>query len=65
MVKTWTNLKVGNSTKDEPEQKQKRKPLWVQPIHPIPSSMIKLTGEDKMQLEDVLFAMRLECVGLI
>ena len=35
-----------------------------QPIHPIPSSLIKLNEEDKLDLESVIFELVLESVGL-
>ena len=37
---------------------------YEQPIHPIPSSLIKLNEEDKLDFESVIFEMVLESVGL-
>ena len=37
---------------------------YKQPIHPIPSSQIVLTEEEKLQLEAVIFQMNLKSVGL-
>ena len=37
---------------------------YEQPIHPIPSSQIVLTEEEKLQLEAVIFQMNLKSVGL-
>ena len=37
---------------------------WVPPIHPIPSSEIVLTQEEKAELEDVRIEQNLETCGL-
>ena len=37
---------------------------YKQPIHPIPSSQIVLTEEEKLEFEAVIFEMTLESVGL-
>ena len=47
------------------EIESKPKPKWVQPIHPIPSSMFKLSEAEKSELEDVLYLMSLESCGFL
>ena len=37
---------------------------WVPPIHPIPSSEIVLTQEEKAELEDAIIEQNLESCGL-
>ena len=37
---------------------------YEQPIHPIPSSLIVLNDEEKLELESVLFEITLKSVGL-
>ena len=37
---------------------------WVPPIHPIPSSEIVLTQEEKNELEDAIIEQNLESCGL-
>ena len=38
---------------------------WTQLIHPIPSSIIKITREEKKELEIVLFNQKLELCGFL
>ena len=48
--------------KDEKTLKTPKK--YVQPIHSIPSSLIVLSDEEKLELEAVLFEITLKSVGL-
>ena len=48
--------------KDQKDFKMPKK--YVQPIHPIPSSTIVLTDEERLELESVLFELTLKSVGL-
>ena len=48
--------------KDKKSLKMPKK--YEQPIHPIPSSLIVLNDEEKLELESVLFEMTLKSVGL-
>jgi hypothetical protein len=43
----------------------KRSKKYVQPIHPIPSSLIMLNEEEKLELEAVLFDNILISIGLL
>ena len=48
--------------KDKKSLKTPKK--YKQPIHPIPSSLIVLNDEEKLELESVLFEITLKSVGL-
>ena len=48
--------------KDQKDFKITKK--YEQPIHPIPSSIIVLSDEEKLELESVLFELTLKSVGL-
>ena len=48
--------------KDQKDFKMPKK--YEQPIHPIPSSTIVLTDEERLELESVLFELTLKSVGL-
>ena len=52
-------------TEIEKENQTNLKPKWVQPIHPIPTSMFKLSEAEKSELEDVLYSMSLESCGFL
>ena len=52
-------------TVENKDQKKFQMPKkYAQPIHPIPSSIIVLNDEEKLELESVLFEITLKSVGL-
>ena len=56
---------IGSKSEIDSNPNPKPKPKWVQPIHPIPSSMFKLSEAEKSELEDVLYSMSLESCGFL